>query len=105
MDITITGRHLEITPAIRDYAEKRVGKLSRYYNRLQGITVVADKSDPRHYEVEIKITADRTEPFISKVQAEDLYAGIDQVVDKLERQLTDHKEIVRNHKGKAPMSG
>ncbi len=105
MVITVTGRHLEITQPIREYAEKRVSKLSKYYNRIQGIAVVADKGDHRHYEVEIRVTADRTEPFITKVHDADLYAGIDQAVDKLERQLTDHKEIVRNHHGKTSMSG
>lgn len=105
MEIIVTGRHLEITQPMREYAEKRVSKLSKYYNRLQSITVVADKADPRHFEVEIRVIADRAEPFISKVNDPDLYAGIDQAVDKLERQLTDYKEIIRHRMGKTSMSG
>jgi putative sigma-54 modulation protein len=104
MEITVSGRHLEITPAIREYVEKRVAKLPRYYDRVRAIHVVVEK-DTRQQIVEIRVTADGVESFVAKTPGLDLYACIDQTVEKLERQLTDHKEMVRHRMGKTPMSG
>lgn len=105
MQITITGRHLDITSAIHDYATQKANKLAKYFDRTQTIEVVACKADKLKFEVEMKVKADGTSPFVAKVSSEDLYAGIDLAVDKLERQLTDHKNKVRAHKGNTSMAG
>jgi putative sigma-54 modulation protein len=104
MDVKISGRHVEITAAIREYATNKVAKLPRYFDRIQSIGVVADKKD-RTFEVECIVQAAWAEPFVCKVTGPDLYACIDSAVDKLERQLTDHKGRVRHHKGRTSMSG
>jgi putative sigma-54 modulation protein len=104
MEVKVSGRHIEITPAIREYAEKRVAKLPKYFDRLQVVNVVAEKKDRAHL-LEIIVQADRTEPFIASAGGTDLYACIDAAVAKLERQLTDHKTQVRQRKGKTGMSG
>lgn len=103
MDITIAGRHLDVTPAIRDYAQKKADKLLKYYDRIQAIDVVVYKAEHRHTGVELKVIVDSAEPFISKAQGPDLYACIDEVEEKIERQLRDHKTKVRQRKGKTPM--
>lgn len=105
MEIRVSGKHLEVTPAIRQYANDKVLKLPRYYDRITLMSVVVDKIDNHTVEVEIIVEAEHTAPFVAKVKGPDLYAGIDAAVDKLERQLTDHKEIVRARKGKTSMSG
>ena len=99
MDINVIGRHFEITPAIRDYANQKANKLPRYYDRIKSIEVVADRADHyNHYEVEVIVQVERADPFIVKVAGEDLYACVDESVSKLERQLRDHKEKLRNRK-------
>lgn len=105
MEITVSGRHIEITPAIRQYATDKVSKLPRYFNRVQQIAIVADKRDNHTFEVEIIVEAEGHDRFIAKTSGPDLYAGIDAAVDKIERQLTDFKDRVRNRKGKTSMSG
>jgi putative sigma-54 modulation protein len=103
MEINVTGRHLEITPAIRDFAHQKVAKLPRYYDRITAIEVVADRTDHHdHYEVELIVQVERTDPFVVKVAGADLYACVDETVDKMERQLTDHKEKLRNRKHPKP---
>lgn len=97
MDIMVSGRHMDITDAIRAYAEEKVAKLPRYFDRVQQIEVIVCKAD-KHHELEVIVHADKTDPFICKVEGEDLYACIDEAVDKLERQLTDHKDRLRNRK-------
>lgn len=97
MEFKISGKHIEITPPIHDYAEKKSQKLHRYYDRIQEIAVVVDKPD-RLFQVELIVDVEHREPFIARDHHEDLYAGIDLVMDKMERQLTDHKEKLRNRK-------
>lgn len=97
MEIIVTGRHMDITPAIRDYASDKVAKLPRYFDRIQSIEVVAHKNDRQH-EMEIIVHVDRSDPFLCKTAGPDLYACIDEAVNKLERQLTDYKDKLRNRK-------
>lgn len=99
MEITISGRHhLEITPAIKQYATDKVSKLPRYYDRVQKIDVVAGRKDSHSHEVEIIVVVEHADPFVARDSGSDLYACIDGVTDKMERQLTDHKSKVRDHK-------
>jgi putative sigma-54 modulation protein len=105
MEITVTGRHLEITPAIKQYATDKVSKLPRYFDRVLQINVIADRRDNHTFEAEIIVDAEHHEDFVAKASGPDLYACVDSAVDKLERQLTDHKERLRQRKGKTSMSG
>ncbi len=99
MQITVSGKHIEMTPAIKQYATEKVAKLPRYYDRIQEIDVVAGKIDnARTYEVEVIVKVERSDPFVAKTSGSDLYACVDETVDKLERQLTDHKGKLRNRK-------
>ncbi|MBI1371109.1 MAG: ribosome-associated translation inhibitor RaiA [Planctomycetes bacterium] len=97
METKVTGRHLEITPAINEYAHKKCERFRRHFDRIQEISVVIDKHD-RAYDVEIIVEVEHHDPFIARGKDEDLYACIDTTTDKVERQLTDHKEKLRNRK-------
>jgi putative sigma-54 modulation protein len=97
MEIIVTGRHLEITDAIKKFATDKVSKLPRYYDRVQRISVIAAKKD-RAYDVELIVDVEHHEDFVTHVSGDDLYAIIDLAVDKAERQLTDFKERTRNRK-------
>jgi putative sigma-54 modulation protein len=98
MEIKVSGRHIEVTPAIREYASEKALKLPRYFDRVQGIDVVINHGDHNHYSVEIITNVERTDPFIARASGLDLYACIDDAIDKMERQLTDHKQKLRNRK-------
>lgn len=97
MQVVVIGRHLEVTPAIREYAEKKAEKLLKYYNRIQEIEVVLDVRANQHY-VKMIVNAEHNNMFTANVTDDDLYASVDLVVDKLEKQLTRHKEKVRDRK-------
>lgn len=99
MDITITGRHLPITEAIETHARDKAGKLSRYYDRVSKLEIVVDKApDGRSYDVEFIAHIDGQDHLVAHATHEDLYHGIEHAVQKMERQLTDLKEKLRNHK-------
>ena len=95
--VTISGRHMEVTPPLKSYAEQKAGKLSKYYDRIQEIEVVLDASKDST-RVEMIVNAEHNAIFIAHHDQGDAYACIDGCVDKLERQLTDHKEKFRNRK-------
>jgi len=101
MEITVTGRHVDITTPIREYAQAKSGKLTKYFDRISMIEVVAEKRDGRLFDVELIAHVDRHEHFVAHGTGEDLYACIDEASDKMERQLTDHKEKLRNRKHQA----
>lgn len=97
MIISVTGRHIDISDEIRAYAEAKGGKLPRFYDRISSIDFVLDhQSDQLTAEVIVK--ADRTHEFVARESGPDPLALIDVIVDKLERQLTKHKEKTRDHR-------
>ncbi len=97
MEIKLTGRHMEITDAIREYAESKAGKLPRYFDRTKAAEIVAERIHDE-FEVEMIAHVDHADPFVARTRGEDLYACIDDLVSKMERQLTDHKQKLRNRK-------
>ena len=98
MQTTITGRHMEVTEAMRGYIEKKITRLSKYHNRISAIEVILSGKEPSH-KTEIIITVDHHQPFVVNEVGEDMYACFDKAVDKVERQMIRHKEKARNHKG------
>jgi putative sigma-54 modulation protein len=95
--VTISGRHMEVTEALKTYADQKANKLSKYYDRIQEIEVILDASKDST-RVEMIVNAEHNAMFIAHHDQGDAYACIDGCVDKLERQLTDHKERFRNRK-------
>lgn len=104
MQINISSKHMELTPAIGEYAEKKVERLTRYFDRVQQVDVVIDKVK-NGYTVEIIIDVEKHEPFVASSDHNNLYACIDLSMDRSVRQLTDHKSRLRDNKHTTPMSG
>ena len=98
MVITISSRHMDVTPALKDHAEQKANKLLKYYDRIQEIEVIFDAGKKDQMRVEIIVNAEHKNMFIAHHDNPDAYAALDECVHKLERQLTDHKEIYRNRK-------
>jgi putative sigma-54 modulation protein len=98
MKTEVIGRNMEITPAIRQYAESKFEKLLRHFDRIQEITLTVVKDNHHHkgrFSVELRVDVEKHEDFISSEKNVDLYAAIDRVVDKGVRQLTDFKERLK----------
>lgn len=97
MLFTISARHMDVTVPLRDYAQQKANKLEKYYDRLQEIEVVFDAGKDK-VKVEMIVNAEHNGVFIARHDEGDAYACIDGCVHKLERQLSDHKELHRNRK-------
>ena len=106
MQINISGKHLPITPAIEEYIKGKCGRLERHFDKVLQASFVVEK-DPRHgFHAELILDVEHHEDFVSNAHHDDLYAAIDLVLDRGVRQLTDHKDMLRNrkHQGTEPRS-
>ncbi len=98
MLFTMTGKHIEITDALKAHAQEKGEKLPRYYNSINHIEVVIEGNDGGKPSVEIIVHAEHSNDFVVKESGEDTYACIDVAMHKLERQLRRKKEKQRNNK-------
>ena len=98
MRFTITGKHIEITEAIRQHAEEKTSKLPKYYDSVNQIEVIVDKESGGNTSVEIIARGEHSKIFIATEAGEDAYKCIDIAVHKLERQLRKQKTKERNNK-------
>ena len=86
---TIRGKNIEVTPALRDYVEKKVGKVTKYFDNVGEITVLLTVSKDRHI---VEVTVPVQGILLRGQEATmDMYTSIDLVVEKLERQIEKHK--------------
>lgn len=97
MQLSVTGRHIAVTDPMKQYAEEKAGKLTRFYDRIHTIDVILDHEKTAHH-VEMIIRTDHKHTFVASTNAGDFYEAIDLVVDKLSRQLREHKDKHRNRK-------
>ena len=98
MLFTITGRHIDVTEALKNYAEEKTAKLPKYYDNINRIEVIIEGSKSDNVTVEIIAKAEHNKIFIVKETSEDAYKCIDIGVHKLERQLRKQKDKERNNK-------
>lgn len=107
MNLEMTGRQVEITPALREFAEDKLRKLEKLLEDPLDVHVVLEIAKHRHVaEIQVK---SRTASFSGMEETGDLYASISEVADKLERQALKHKEKVtgrrRREGARAPKVG
>ena len=95
MNLNLTGHHLNITPAIRDYMVTKLTRVTRHFDHVIDVTVVLSVEKLRR-KVEVNLHASGKDIHCEAVD-EDMYAAIDALADKLDRQVVKHKErLARN---------
>ena len=100
MLFTISGKHIEITEAIKVYAEEKTSKLPKYYNSINQVEVIIDDEPGGDTSVQIIARGEHSKIFIVTETGEDAYRCIDVAVHKLERQLRRKKGKERDNKRK-----
>jgi putative sigma-54 modulation protein len=88
---------MDVTPALKSYAEQKATKLEKYYDLIQEIEVVLENAKDTT-RVEMIVNAEHRNTFVAHHDEGDAYACIDGCAHKLERQLTEHKKKFRNRK-------
>lgn len=96
MQINFTGHHIEITPALRDFAVEKFEKILRHFEKISSINVNFEVDKLRHIaEANVHVTKHE---FHAHSEAEDLYAAIELLVAKLDRQIVKYKEKLTDHR-------
>lgn len=94
MQINISGHHLEVTPALREYVTNKLGKLERHFDSITNTQVTLSVEKLRQ-KAEAKVHVSGADLF-AQSEHEDMYAAIDALTDKLDRQILKHKEKLIN---------
>ena len=96
---TVRGKNIEITPSLREYVEKRVGKVTKYFDNVGDISVLLTVSKGRHI-VEVTVPVQNGILLRGEEATMDMYTSIDLVVEKLERQIHKQKtKLARRFRG------
>ena len=95
MQINISGHHLEVTPPLRQYVLNKLDRLQRHFDHITNteVTLIVEKLVQK---AEATVHVSGADLF-ANAESEDMYAAIDLLVDKLDRQLIKHKEKNRGH--------
>ncbi len=102
MQISITGHHIDITDALRSYVESKFTRLERHFDNMTNIHVILGIEKERQ-KAEATIHVSRGNIY-ADIEHEDMYAAIDGLIDKLDRQLKKHKEKLTKHRrGDSPL--
>ncbi|WOJ94989.1 ribosome-associated translation inhibitor RaiA [Congregibacter variabilis] len=95
MQIVISGHHVEVTDALREYVNAKFERLQRHYSQISKseVTLIVEKMVQKA-EATVHIAG---KDLFAAADSEDMYAAIDALADKLDRQLIKHKEKQRPH--------
>ena len=96
MNILVNGRHLEVTPALKNYAEEKIKKFERYSSDITEATVTLSVEKYRH-KAEVMLKANGLLIQAESVTGE-IYSAIDEVSEKLDRQVKKYKEKHASHR-------
>ena len=99
MQINLTGHHMDITPSIRAYVNEKFERLQRHFDHITNIHVILTVEKERH-KAEATVHVNRGNLFADS-ENDDMYAAIDSLIDKLDRQILKHKEKLGHHKAKS----
>lgn len=102
MNLQISGHHIEVTPALREYVENKLDPVVRHFDRVTGVTVILSVEKLKQ-KAEVTLHVPGKDIFVEEV-GEDLYAAIDTMFDKLDRQVQKYKQKVQDHhRGEKPV--
>ncbi len=95
MQINLTGHHVDLTDSLRDYVESKLEKLERHFDQVVDVQVILSVEKLRQ-KAEATVHLSGNKVYADDTQ-EDMYAAIDGLIDKLDRQVVKHKEKITNH--------
>lgn len=104
MNLTISGHHLEVTPAIREYVQNKLERVRRHFDQVIDIAVIltvdnlTEKEKRQKAEINLRLPG-KTINVASL--SHDLYAAVDCLIDKLDRQVMKYKSQVQDHNHQA----
>ena len=104
MNLTISGHHLDVTPAIREYVQSKLERITRHFDQvidshvILAIDNLTEKDKRQKAEINLRLSGKTVH--VESV-AQDLYAAIDLLMDRLDRQVVKYKTIMQSHSREA----
>ncbi|MDF1482702.1 ribosome hibernation-promoting factor, HPF/YfiA family [Extensimonas sp. H3M7-6] len=100
MNLTISGHHLEVTPALRSYVASKLERVTRHFDQVVDVKVLLSvekqKEKEKRQRAECNIHVKGCDLFAETAHV-DLYAAVDELMDKMDRQVVRHKDRLQNH--------
>ena len=100
MNLTISGHHLEVTPALRSYVTSKLERITRHFDQVVDIkvllTVEKQKEKEKRQRAECSLRVKGNDLFVDSTHF-DLYAAVDDLMDKLDRVVVRHKDKLQDH--------
>ena len=100
MNLKITGLHLEVTPSLREFIESKLERITRHVDNVIGVTVTLSV-DKLVQKAEVNVHLSGKDIHVESTDA-DMYAAIDTLMDKLDRQVLKFKEKLVEHRSPVP---
>jgi len=95
MNLSICGRHLDVTPSIREYVMNKLARVLRHFDHVIDTQVMLSVEPLRHKaEITMRLSG---KDIHCEALDENLYAAIDALADKVDRQVIKYKDKVQNH--------
>ena len=95
MNLSVTGHHVDVTDAMKDYVSDKMDKLERHFDQVTDTHVILSVEKLRQQaEATIDLAGAKVH---AEAESADMYAAIDALIDKLDRQVLKHKEKLRDH--------
>jgi putative sigma-54 modulation protein len=102
MNLQISGRHLEITPAMHEYVTEKLERVTRHFDHVIEVSAVLSVEKLKQ-KAEATVHLSGKDIYVESID-EDLYAAIDTLADKLDRQVQKHKQKLQDHRrGQKPV--
>ena len=100
MNLQLSGHHIDISPAMREYITSKLGRITRHFDHVIDVNVIVS-AEKLKKKIEANVHLSGKDIFVES-QDEDMYAAIDSLVDKLDRQIIKHKEKHFEHRTNRP---
>lgn len=97
MQLEVTGQNVDVTQALRAYITEKCERLERHFDNIISTHWVLRLEKLEHSAEATVLIGGRTNPIHADAMAEDMYAAIDALIDKLDRQVRRHKDKVTDH--------
>ena len=100
MNLTISGHHLDVTPALRSYVTSKLDRITRHFDQVVDVKVLLTvenlKEKQGRKRAECNVHVKGSDMFAESSHA-DMYAAVDELVDKMDRQVVRHKDRLQDH--------
>lgn len=95
MQLNLTGHHVEITDSLRDYVTSKLERLERHFDHVTNVHVILTvEKQGKKAEATVHVAGN---DLFANAMNDDMYASIDAMIDKLDRQIKKHKEKLKDH--------